>query len=54
MKNDRFVKRVYVGECAGSSSMDRPRKRLIDTVKECLRKRGLDMRQAKRMVQDRR
>ena len=29
-------------------------KRRIDTEKECLKKRGLDIRQARRMVQDRR
>ena len=37
----------------GSHSLGRPRKRWIDTVKECLKKRGLDIRQARRMVQDR-
>ena len=35
---DRIAKRVYVGECAGDRSVGRPRKRWIDTVKECLRK----------------
>ena len=53
MENDRIAKRVFVGECAGSQSVDRPRKRWIDTVKECLRKRGLDVRQARRMMRDR-
>ena len=38
MENDRFAKRVNVGECAGSLSVGRPWKRWIDTVKECLRK----------------
>ena len=52
MENDSIAKSVYVGECAGSQSVSRPRKRWIDTVKECLRKRGLDFRQARRMVQD--
>ena len=33
--------------------MGRPWKRWINTVKECLRKRGLDVGQARRMVQDR-
>ena len=47
MENDRFAKRVYVVECAG-----RPRKRWIDAVKDCLRKRGLDVSRARRMVQD--
>ena len=31
MENDRNVKRVYVGECTGSRSVGRPRKRWIDT-----------------------
>ena len=50
MENDRIVKRVYVVECAISRSVGRPRKRWIDTVKDCLRKRGLDVRQGKGMV----
>ena len=53
MKRYRIAKRVYVGECAGSRSVGKPRKRWIDIVKECLRKRGLDVRQSRRMVQDR-
>ena len=42
--------RVYVGECAGDRSVGRPRKKWVDTAKECLRKRDLDVRQARRMV----
>ena len=53
MERDRIAKRVYVGECAGSRSVGRPRKRWIDIVKECLRKRGLDVGEARRMVQNR-
>ena len=53
MENDMITNRVYAGECAGSCSVGRPRKRLIDAVKDCLRKRGLNIRQARRMVQDR-
>ena len=53
MENDRFAKRVYVGEHAGSHLLGRLWKRWNDTMKECLRKRGLDVRQARRMVQDR-
>ena len=34
-------------ECGGSHSVGRPRKSWIDTMKEFLRKRGLDVRQAK-------
>ena len=53
MERDRIAKKVYVGECAGNRSVGRPRKRWIDTMKECLKKRGLDIGQARRMVQDR-
>ena len=53
VKRDRISKRVYVGECEGSYSGSRPWKRWIDTMKKYLRKRGLDVRQARRMVQDR-
>ena len=48
-----LAKKVYVGKFAGSRSVGRLRKRWLDTLKECLKKRGLDVRQAKRMVQDR-
>ena len=37
-------------ECTGNRSVGRPRKRGIDTVKDCLRKKGLEVRQARRMV----
>ena len=53
MKNNRIAKRVYVGECAGSRSMGRLRKRWIDSMKDCLKKRGLDVRQTRRMVHGR-
>ena len=53
MENDRIARRVYIGECAGSHSVDRLLKRWIDTVKECLKKRGLDVRQAMITVHDR-
>ena len=53
MERDRNGMRVYDGECAGSRSVSRPRKRWSTTVKECLKKRGLDVRQGRRMIQDR-
>ena len=37
-ENDRIANRVYVGVCAGSQSVSRPKKRWTDTVKECLKK----------------
>ena len=53
IENDMFAKKVYVEECAGFRSVGRPQKRWIGTVKDCLKKRGLDVGQAKRMVHDR-
>ena len=52
MDNDRINKKVYLWECAGSPSVGRPRKKWIDTMKDCLKKRGLDVRQARKMVHD--
>ena len=40
MENNRIAKRGYVGECAGSRPVGRPRKRWIYTVKDCLKKRS--------------
>ena len=53
IENDRIAKRVYAGECAGSCSVGRLWKRWIDTVEACLKKRGLDVKEARRMVHDR-
>ena len=53
MGKERIAKKVCVGEWVGSCSVDRPWKRWIDTVKDCLRKRGLGVKQAWTMVQDR-
>ena len=50
MERDRIAKRIYIGECTGSRSVGGPWKRWIDTMEECLKKRGLDIRQARRMV----
>ena len=50
MENDRIAKRIYVGKCAGSCSVSRLRKRWIDTVNDCLKKGGLHIRQARRMM----
>ena len=47
MRNNRIAKRVYVGESVGSRSVGRQRKRWNDTVKVCLKKRCLDVRQAR-------
>ena len=52
-ENDRIAKRVYVGEHAGTHSVGRLQKRWIDTVNVCLKKRALDVRQARRMVHQR-
>ena len=39
MERDRIAKRDYVGECAGSRSVRRLRKRWIDSVKECFKEK---------------
>ena len=39
-------------ECAGSHSVGRPQKRWIDSVNDGLKKRGLNVRQTKRMIYD--
>ena len=53
MENYRIAKRVYVGICVGCRSLGRLQKRWIDTMKGYLKKRGLDVRQARRLVHDR-
>ena len=53
MKRDRIAKRGYVLECVSTRSVGMPRKRQIDIVNECIRKRGLDVEQPRRMVQNR-
>ena len=40
MEKDMIAKRAYAEECAGSRSVERPRKRWVDIVKDCLIKRG--------------
>ena len=44
MEKGSIAKKVYVGECAGSHSLGRLRRRWNDTVKDCLRKRGVNIR----------
>ena len=46
MENDRIAKRVYVGEFAGSCSVCTSWRKWIDTVKDHLKKRGLNVKQA--------
>ena len=43
--------REPIYESVLSRSVGRPWKRWIDTVKDCLRKRGLDIKQARRVAQ---
>ena len=50
VENGRVAKRVFVEECVGSHSFGRPWKRWIDTVKDCLKKRGLNVSQGRRIV----
>ena len=52
MENYTIAKSFYVGKYSGSQLMGRARRKWIDTLKNCLKKKGLDVRQAKRMVHD--
>ena len=36
MENDRIDKMVYVRECEGRPSVDQPRKRCIDSARDCV------------------
>ena len=47
---ERMEKNRLRGECAGSCSVGRLRKRWIDIMKDCLKKRGLNVSQGRRMV----
>ena len=53
MEIDMITKRLYLGVCNGSRSVGWPRKSWIDTVRDCLRKRGLDVKQGHRRVRGR-
>ena len=44
MDNNMIAKRAYVGDCAGSHLLSSLWKRWFDTVTDCLKKRGLDVR----------
>ena len=46
MEYGRITKRIYIGGWTGSSSVGRPQKRWIETVKDYLKKRDLGVRQA--------
>ena len=50
MKNDRIAKTVHVGECMGSRLVGQPQKRCIDFVNDCLKKSGLNVGQARRIM----
>ena len=53
MDQTRLVKKVYESECKGKRKRGRPRKRWIDSTRECLRVRGLNETQAEQVVYDR-
>ena len=53
MENDRIGKKFYVGVCVGSHSMGRLWKSWSNIIKNCLKKIGLAVKQARRMVHHR-
>ena len=50
MENNRIARRVYVGEWEGSYLEGQLQKWWIDTVKDCLKNRALNVRLARRMM----
>ena len=52
MGEERLVGRVYRANMEGNRGRGRPQRRWIDTVKDCLKKRGMDIREARRMLHD--
>jgi hypothetical protein len=53
MDGDRLVKRIYSSECVGNRPVGRPKKRWIDSVKECLVERNVGLVEARRLARDR-
>ena len=49
MENGRIANRIYVGEFEGDRLVGRPQKMCIDSVNDCLKKRGLNVGQTRRM-----
>ena len=47
IENDKIAESVYVGKCGGSCSVGRLIKTWIDTVKDCLKEKGLEIRKAR-------
>src|SRR5678815_1717427 len=54
MNDNRLVKRMYSGECVGNRPVGRPKKKWIESVKECLQERNVSLAEARRKVHDRR
>ena len=50
VERDRIAKRVYMGKSAGSRLVSGSQKSWIDSGNECLKKRGMDVGQARGMV----
>jgi hypothetical protein len=53
MDGNRLVKRMYSSECVGNRPVGRPKKRWIDSVKECLIERNVNLVEARRLARDR-
>jgi hypothetical protein len=53
MNRSWLVKRMYNGECVGNRPVGRPKKRWIESLKECLTERNVSLVEARRMVCDR-
>src|SRR5678815_4819944 len=54
MNDSRLVKRMYSGECFGNRPAGRPKKKWIESVKECLQVTNVSLAKARRKMHDRR
>src|SRR5678815_2021302 len=53
MEDSRLVKRMYSDECAGNRPAGKPKKKWIESVKECLKERNVSLADATRKVHNR-
>src|SRR5678815_3227880 len=50
LDDSQLVKRMYGGECTGNQPAGRPKKKWIESVKECLEEKNVSLEEAKRKV----
>src|SRR5678815_4580476 len=53
MDDSRFIKRMYSGKCAENRPDGKPKKKWIESVKECLEERNVSLAEARSKVHNR-